>query len=201
MSFAILVSMSLFALAASLSPGPVNLVCLSTGVRFKFSVGFIFVTGSTLGFIALFVLIGLVLQESLAVLPWLTPFLKLASVVFLLYLSYQMYVDNGEISPEKANQAPSFWTGAIMQWLNPKAWLASLSGIISYTSTPTGYDTYLLFVFAFLYLPICLLSLSTWVVAGRALGHWLETPAKIRLLNKSLAFGLAASCLYILLCS
>ncbi|MDP1136747.1 LysE family translocator, partial [Klebsiella pneumoniae] len=59
MTLTLILPMTAFALAASISPGPVNLVCLSSGTRYPISRGLIFVTGATLGFIALFMTIGL----------------------------------------------------------------------------------------------------------------------------------------------
>ena len=59
MSLSIILPMSAFALVASVSPGPVNLVCLSSGTRYPVSQGLVFVTGATLGFIALFMAVGL----------------------------------------------------------------------------------------------------------------------------------------------
>ena len=82
-----------------------------------------------------------------------------------------------------------------MQWLNPKAWLATASGIGAYTS---GDDLPLLLTFATLYLPICWLSLSCWVVAGALLREHVHRPAGLRLLNRTLAILLAASCFYLL---
>jgi|GEM_PF-3612496 len=49
MSLAMILPMSAFALAASISPGPVNLVCLSSGTRYPLTQGLVFVTGATLG--------------------------------------------------------------------------------------------------------------------------------------------------------
>ncbi|GAA78582.1 hypothetical protein [Pseudoalteromonas sp. BSi20495] len=49
MTLSLIMSMSLFALAASLSPGPVNLVSLSSA-RYGLRTGLMFITGATLGF-------------------------------------------------------------------------------------------------------------------------------------------------------
>ena len=65
MSLSIILPMSAFALVASVSPGPVNLVCLSSGTRYPVSQGLVFVTGATLGFIALFMAVGLGLNSLL----------------------------------------------------------------------------------------------------------------------------------------
>ncbi|SBS34724.1 Cysteine/O-acetylserine efflux protein [Marinomonas aquimarina] len=186
-----LVSMSLFALAASLSPGPVNLVGVSSGARYGIRVGLKFVTGATLGFIALFLLIGLGLQQLIKALPELMWYLKWAGVAFLLYISYQLWRDSGELPAEQQQNQPTPWLGALMQWLNPKAWLASISGIAAYTAPN---DAQGIWLFAGLYLVICWLSLMVWVLLGAWMGEWLNTPKRIRLLNRTLAMGLIGSC-------
>ncbi len=196
MTSALLLSMALFAFAASFSPGPVNLLSVSAGARYGIRSGLSFVTGATLGFILLFVLIGVGLQQVLSVLPVLTQLLQWLGVAFLLYLSYQLFSDNGELAAQSGKKAPDFITGALMQWLNPKAWLASLSGIAAYIPEA---DTSQVLIFAGIYLPICWLSLSAWLWAGIALRHYLQKPASMRLLNKSLALLLAASCIPLLI--
>lgn len=191
----LLLPMSAFALAASISPGPVNLVCLSSGSRYPLWVGLVFVSGATLGFIALFLAVGLGLNRLLAQWPLLLELLRWGGIVFLLYLAWQLWRDEGRLPADRTQRAPGFVTGALMQWLNPKAWLASLAGIAAYTG---GQLTPLL-VFAGLYLPICWLSLATWVLAGAFLRRWVQRPAWLVAFNRTLAVLLAASCLYLLL--
>lgn len=195
MTLSLLLSVSAFALAASISPGPVNLTCLSSGARHPISLGLRFVTGATLGFIVLFLAIGLGLLAVMEQIPGFEKILTTAGIAFLLYLSYGLFRDDGVLEETGAQPAPGFWAGALMQWLNPKAWLATASGIGAYT---TGDDLPLLMTFAALYLPICWLSLSCWVVAGAFLGGQVRQPGGLRILNRTLAVLLAASCLYLL---
>lgn len=195
MTLSLLLPMSAFALAASISPGPVNLVCLSSGTRYRPGTGLVFVSGATVGFIALFVAVGLGLHSLLAVIPGFSLTLELAGIGFLLYLSYRLFSDDGRI-PENADpKAPGFMTGALMQWLNPKAWLASASGISAYTA---GADMTQILVFAAIYAPICWLSLGSWVFAGAFLKRYVQRPAVLRAINRTLAGLLAASCLWLL---
>ncbi|MEX1058489.1 MAG: LysE family translocator, partial [Natronospirillum sp.] len=84
---------------------------------------------------------------------------------------------------------------ALMQWLNPKAWLASASGIAAYTSAN---DLQQVAVFALVYLPICWLSLSSWVYAGTFLRRYVQRPMVLATVNRVLAALLAASCVYLL---
>ncbi|MDN3556829.1 LysE family translocator [Halomonas maura] len=196
MNLSLLLPMSAFALAASISPGPVNLVCLSSGTRYPLARGLVFVSGATLGFIALFIAVGLGLYSLLAMAPGINEALRWAGVAFLLYLSVRLFRDDGRLPEDAAQRAPGFMTGALMQWLNPKAWLASASGIGAYTS---GHDLQQVLLFAALYLPICWLSLGSWVYAGAFLRRYVHRPAVLVTINRSLAVLLAASCVYLLL--
>lgn len=194
MSLSLILPMSAFALAASISPGPVNLVCLSSGTRYPVSRGLIFVTGATLGFIALFVAVGLGLYSLLTMVPMLETLLRWGGVAFLLYLSIKLAMDSGQLPETGVDKAPGFGTGAIMQWLNPKAWLASASGIGAYTSAN---DLNQILLFASLYLPICWLSLACWVYAGAFLRRYVQRPVVLMAINRTLALLLAISCLYL----
>ncbi|SDX14964.1 LysE family translocator [Marinobacter mobilis] len=196
MTLSLILPMSAFALAASISPGPVNLMCLSSGTRYPVSRGLVFVTGATLGFIVLFVAVGLGLYSLLTLVPGLETLLRWAGVAFLLYLSVRLAIDNGQLPERDEGNAPGFGTGALMQWLNPKAWLASASGIGAYTSAN---DLQQVLLFAGVYLPICWLSLACWVYAGASLRRYVGKPAVLVAVNRLLALLLGVSCLYLLI--
>lgn len=187
--------MAAFALAASISPGPVNIVCLSSGTHYPIVKGLVFVAGATLGFIALFLAIGAGLYSLLSVAPLLETFLRWAGILFLLYLSYQLLQHDGRLQELGGVKAPGFMAGVMMQWLNPKAWLASAAGIGAYT---TASEPYQLWLFASLYLPICWLSLASWVYAGAFLKRYVHRPIILLTINRALAICLAASALVLL---
>lgn len=192
----LILPMCAFALAASISPGPVNLVCLSSGTRYPVTTGLTFVTGATLGFIVLFIAVGLGLYSLLAMVPGLQSVLRWVGVAFLLYLSIKLALDSGELPDAGSKKAPGFTTGVLMQWLNPKAWLASASGIGAFTNAN---DLNQIVLFAALYLPICWLSLACWVYAGAFLRRYVQKPVILMTTNRTLALLLAASCVYLLI--
>ena len=74
--------MAAFALAASISPGPVNLVALSAGARYGLRASLRHVTGATLGFTLLLLAVGLGLQQLLQQLPPLKMLLHWSGVAF-----------------------------------------------------------------------------------------------------------------------
>ncbi|WP_047304754.1 LysE family translocator [Pseudomonas fluorescens] len=188
-------SMAAFALAASITPGPVNIVALGSGARFGFRASLRHVTGATLGFVLLLVLIGLGLHELLHQWPILTQGIRLFGVAFLLYMAWKLARDEGRLDADAAARAPSAWYGALMQWLNPKAWLACVAGMGAFAADG---DLGLVWLFAGLYLLICYLSIACWAYVGSCLRHYLSDPAQMRLFNRSMAALLAASAAYLL---
>lgn len=195
MNLSTLLPMAAFALAASISPGPVNLVCLSSGTRYGLRTGLWFVSGATAGFLLLFLLVALGLHTVLSSVPGFSAALHGAGIAFLLFLSYQLLCDDGRLAEPSDSAAPGFGYGALMQWLNPKAWLASGAGIAAYAG---GGDLQLTVAFTLLYAPICWLSLSCWVLAGAYLRRFVQRPALMRVVNRALALMLVLSCLFLL---
>ncbi|WP_339071532.1 LysE family translocator [Pseudomonas idahonensis] len=187
-------SMAAFALAASITPGPVNIVALGSGARFGFRASLRHVAGATLGFVLLLVLIGLGLHELLRQWPLLTQGIRLFGVAFLLYMAWKLARDDGRLDADAAARAPSAWYGALMQWLNPKAWLACVAGMGAFAAYG---DVGLVWLFAGLYLLICYLSIACWAYAGSCLRHYLSNPAQMRLFNRCMAALLAVSAAYL----
>lgn len=192
----VLLSMAAFALASSISPGPVNVVALSAGARHGLIASMRHVSGATVGFTVLLLLIGLGLHELLARVPGAIDVVKWAGIAFLLYMAYKLAIDDGRLGAGQPSRAPSFAHGAAMQWLNPKAWLASLAGMGAYAANG---DAALIWKFAALYFAICYLSIASWAYAGTFLRQYLREPKRVRLFNRIMAALLAASALYLLI--
>jgi threonine/homoserine/homoserine lactone efflux protein len=188
-------SMAAFALASSISPGPVNIVALTAGAQFGLRAAMRHVSGATIGFTVLLLLIGLGLSEVLSRWPWLTESIRLAGVAFLLYMAYRLASDDGRLSAKPTLQ-PTMLYGAMMQWLNPKAWLASVAGMGLFA---TAGDAPSVWRFAVIYFVICYASLACWAYAGSFLRHYLGNAARLRLFNRIMAALLVGCAAYLLL--
>ncbi|MFJ4157598.1 LysE family translocator [Pseudomonas sp. NPDC089752] len=186
-------SMAAFALAASISPGPVNVVALASGARHGLRASLWHVAGATLGFCLLLVLVGLGVHELLLSWPLLAVALHWGGVAFLLYMAWKLARDAGQLDDTHPHRAPSAWHGAAMQWLNPKAWLAAVAGVGTYT----GGEQSLLWLFTWIYGPICFISVACWAWAGSVIRQYLLDSRYIRRLNWGLAVLLIASAMYL----
>ena len=191
----LLLSMAAFALAASISPGPVNLVALAAGARHGLRPALRHVTGATLGFCLLLLLVGYGLHAVLRQWPGLTDALRWAGILFLLYMAWKLAADDGGLGDGNSGKPPSMGYGALMQWLNPKAWLACVAGVGAYT----GGEQQLLWLFTWIYGPICFVSVASWAWAGSVIRQCLGNPRQMRLLNRGLAVLLVASAAYLVI--
>lgn len=179
----LILSMAAFALVASLSPGPVNLVGFNTGLTHGWRPALRHVAGATLGFVVLLLAVGLGLHEVLATWPLLLDVLRLAGALFLLYLAWKLARAPGDLGTGRLAHCPGFRDGALLQCLNPKAWLAAAAGVALFV----GEDRGRLALFAGLYLVICFASLACWAVAGELLRGRALSARRLQLLNRALA--------------
>lgn len=190
----LMISMAAFALAASITPGPVNIVALSSGAQFGFRASQRHVAGATLGFVLLLVLMGLGLHELLRMWPVLTRVVQLAGVAFLLFMAWKLALDDGRLSAGQSGKAPSMFYGALMQWLNPKAWLACVAGMGAFVADG---DARLVWQFAAIYLVICYLSVGCWAYAGTFLRGYLSNAKGLRWFNRTMALLLVVCAGYL----
>lgn len=177
-----LLPMALFAASLSLAPGPVNLIILSTALNHGVRAPLRFITGATLGFTALLVLTGLGLSATQALAQGWMDLLSCIGATVILYFGYGLLRAEGSLDTQNA-PIPGFWQGAALQWLNPKAWIACLSGVALFNLQGKTLE---LIQFSTLYCVVCFCGIGAWAVLGHNLTRWLDTARKRRALNATL---------------
>lgn len=195
MTTSLFLSMAAFALVSSITPGPVNIVALRCGTQYGLRAAMRHVTGATIGFSALLFLTGLGLHQLMLRWPQLTMVIQWAGVGFLLFMAWKLAVDNGQLNLEKARAGPSLRYGAMMQWLNPKAWLASLAGMGAFVARG---EIVLVWQFTLIFFLVCYVSIAAWAYAGIVLRRFLHDPRHMRAFNRLMAALLAASAVYLI---
>lgn len=176
---ALLTTMTIFSLSMSMSPGPVNMAIASSGANHGVWRTLPFVTGATLGFTVLLLAVGLALRWMTDGVAALMPVLGCAGALFIAWVGWQIASSDGDIRSE-AGKAPTFLQGWLLQWLNPKAWIACASGAALF-SDPASHTTFALF--AAVYFIVCYLSLGAWAVLGHQLSFFLTSRRRVRLFN------------------
>ena len=189
----LIIAMSLFAFSMSVSPGPVNLVTFSSGLNYGFRPTLPFVAGAASGFTLLLVVVGLGLGEIIALNPLLMQVLAYSGSAFICYLGYKIATADPQL-PVSPESRPRFFQGAILQWLNPKAWIGSLAGVSAFEAT-LGNG---LIVFAGLYLVICFFSVSVWAYAGAMISDLLRDRRTLQWCNRAMGGVLIVVAIYLL---
>ena len=177
-----LIAMALFAFTMSISPGPVNLITLSAGLNHGTRHALGFVSGATIGFTALLLVIGLglaVIEESFA---YVVDTLTFFGAALIVYFGYKLFTSSGDL--QMADQPiPNFWQGAALQWLNPKAWGACIAAVGLFKLNESLSTLY---GFVGLYCVICFFGIGSWAVFGSQMERFLRTPTRRQLMNKVL---------------
>ncbi|MCG8564217.1 MAG: LysE family translocator [Desulfobacterales bacterium] len=187
-------AMCLFALSMSISPGPVNLITLSTGVNHGFKRALPFVSGATIGFTLLLILTGMGVGALMSRFPLALQAMALVGALFICWIGWQIAASDPSLTLEQ-REIPGFSKGFLLQWLNPKAWSACLAGISAFNTAAAPSR---LAVFALLYFIICYLSIGSWAVAGEKLKAVLGKPERLKLFNRVLGAGLMGVAVYLL---
>jgi threonine/homoserine/homoserine lactone efflux protein len=190
----ILIAMFSFSLVMSISPGPVNMVIVSSGANYGVRQTFPFVSGAVIGFTLLLLFVGLGFYKIINAYPFFLKYLGIAGSIFIVYMGYMIASSKPEIDIEKHTR-PTFPQGFLMQWLNPKAWMASMAGV-SLFSAPNSH--YLFLTFSMIYFVVCYLSLFAWSVLGDKVTILLNSESRIDYFNKLMGGLLIATACFLL---
>lgn len=168
-----------FSLAMPITPGPVNMVIISSGISHGFGRTMPFVSGATIGFTLLLAAIGFGFYQLLEAYPKSFNYLAMAGSAYVLYIGYRIAMASGSIDVSERAR-PRFHEGFLLQWLNPKAWVACVSGVALF-SQPESQTS--LIVFVLIYFMVCYVSLAAWALVGERARLLLDTDMRVRAFN------------------
>src|SRR5580704_6151711 len=173
-------AMFFFSLAMSISPGPVNMVIVSSGANYGVKRTMPYVSGATIGFTLLLLFIGLGFFKVINAYPFFLKYVALGGWLFIMYKGYKIASSKSEIDVIKESATPKFYEGFLLQWLNPKAWIACVSGA-SIFSSAESYRPFLTFVS--IYFLVCYASLAVWAILGDRVSTLLNSHFRLRFFN------------------
>jgi len=190
----LLIAMCLFSLSMSFSPGPVNLIVLSTGASHGFQKALPITSGATIGFTLLLLLTGLGLENFAARSEAFFDILAYGGTGFICYIGFKILTSDTKLVTT-AEKPASFMTGFIMQWVNPKAWGACLAGISAFNAV---HSLSILATFVSIYFVVCYVSIAAWAMMGAKVSHLLQTPRNLKIFNTVMGISLIFVALYLL---
>lgn len=169
-------SFLIYSFIITFTPGPTNIVILSTVHHFGTKKAMEYTYGATIAF-GLLLAASAVLNTMLAaVLPKILIFMQIIGTFYMLYLAYQIY--RMDASKASSSKTGGFLSGFLMQFLNPKVVLFTITVIPGFI-LPYYTDMKVVSLSVLAITIIGFLAFCTWVLFGAIFKKFLQKHEKI----------------------
>lgn len=180
-----------YSFVMSITPGPNNVMLTASGASFGFrrTVPHLFgiCTGCAVQMIAVCAGLGTLFHQW----PMLQTLLQWVGAAYLIYLGWKL-LGSGEVRQGHAAQPVGFFQAAAFQFVNPKAWVMSLTAVALFLPTDVSVLTacgYLVTMMVLINAP----CITVWALFGTWLRGFLTRPARRMGFNIAMALALAAT--------
>lgn len=172
----------LFALAASISPGPTNLLILAHGARRGLRASLAPIMAACCAAAAVVWLVGMGLGALLLRYPLAQLAMSWASALWLSWLAWKMLRSASAPLLAGSDGGLGPLSAATLQVVNPKVWVTAVAmvGLFATPALPMGW-------LALVFLLVALPSMTAWALMGIGSARWLRSSRALRLFNQGLA--------------
>ncbi|MGE7763334.1 LysE family translocator [Peribacillus sp. NPDC097895] len=185
-------SFLIYCFIVTFTPGPTNIVILSTVHSFGPKKALEYTYGATIAFGVLLVISAMLNTLLITIIPKILIVMQIVGSLYMFYLAYQIY--KMDTSKPHVNETATFRSGFLMQFLNPKVVLFTMTVIPSFIMPHyTAMSAVTISVLAITL--IGLLAFITWVLFGTIFKKFLQNHSKI--VNVIMALFLAYSAVMI----
>lgn len=192
MSHSLFVAFLMFALVMFFTPGPNNIMVLSSGLTYGFRRTIPHIAGITVGFAFMVAAVGFGLGTVFIAFPALQTILKYVGAAYMIYLALQIGTAEPEAPEQDNSRGPmTFWGAALFQWVNAKGWVMVIGTITAYAAI-AAFPWNILIQTA-VSLAMGTVSTVAWTLFGTALRPILTSPRAVRAFNIVMAILLLAS--------
>ncbi len=193
MTAQLVTGLALFAFVSAITPGPNNIMLLTSGVNFGFRRTVPHMLGVIVGFLLMMLCVALGAAAVFRAVPVLHDVLKVGGALYLLWLAWRIAnAGPASLSGESQVARPmrfleAFW----FQWVNPKAIAMALTAIAVYAGAADFWQggAIVLLVFAV----ATLFSVTLWTGFGLGLRPMLQNARAVRVFNIVMAVLLVVS--------
>jgi threonine/homoserine/homoserine lactone efflux protein len=186
-----------FVTVAAITPGPGNVMLTAAGANAGIRRGLPCLFGIDAGMGLMMFAVAFGLGAVVLGHPQIAIGMKWGGAAFLLWLAWKIASARGDGTAADARLV-GFFAAALLQWVNPKAWLVATSAAATYLQAGTSPLAQALWMTA-LFLAAALPSGFVWLAFGTALRRLLSSPRRMRAFNVAMGVLLAASIVPIVL--
>ncbi|MBS0579087.1 MAG: LysE family translocator [Proteobacteria bacterium] len=182
-----------YAFAMSITPGPNNVMLTASGATFGFRRTLPHLLGVVFGFVVQLLAVCLGLSVLFTRWPALQTALSWAGAAYLVYLGARMLRSAGA-QAEGESRPVRFLEAAMFQFLNPKAWVMSITSAALFLPQELGLfarSAYMALVMEGVGVP----CMAAWALFGSSLKNFLAAPRARVVFNGFMAVTLAGTAL------
>ena len=192
MSQPLFIAFVVFAVVMFFTPGPNNIMLLSSGLTYGFRRTLPHVAGIAIGFAFMIGAVGIGFGAVFIAYPVLQTILKFAGAAYLIYLAAAIAMSEPVSAGQDNQRGPmTFWGAAAFQWVNVKGWVMVIGTITAYAGIASF--PWNIAIQTALSLLLGVVSCATWALFGSALRPLLTSRRMVRAFNIVMAILLLAS--------
>ncbi len=190
-----IISITSFALASVLTPGPNNIMLLSSGLTFGYRRTIPHALGVNFGFPVMVVCVGLGIGKVFEIFPFIYSVLKVVGISYLLWMAW--HIANTKGSPDTKNKKGkpfTFFQAALFQWVNPKAWVTAITSTATFiTDQQIAYIQVM--IISCIYFLSAIISTNSWSLGGVILKRFIQNERFVQIFNIIMAILIVGSIL------
>ena len=187
-----LLSLSLFMLGTSCSPGPNNIVASYSGFNFGVIKTFPHMLGVIFGFTTVVCVLNFGLINIFKIYPLIQEILKISGSIFLVYLAYKIAFSKNVKENKKENPV-KFIETFFFQFLNPKGVIVAIIIVSTYVESGNNFINYSFWVILVSFL-CALISITFWTFVGKFFRKFATNEKFIKVFNYVMS-SLLLSCI------
>jgi len=189
-----ILSVVLFAISSSVTPGPNNIMVMTSGLNFGVRRSLPLLGGICLGFALMLLMVGLGFAQLFSLFPSLSMLVKVVGTLYLLYLAWLIAISRDVGQSSSHTQPFGFIKGALFQWVNAKAWVVAIGAISAFTTVGEQFALQNLTI-ATTFLIVSFPCVGVWLLFGSLLKRYLSDSRYLRGFNLTMAALLVLSVL------
>ena len=176
-----ILSLSLFMLGTSCSPGPNNIVASYSGFNFGVAKTFPHMLGVIFGFTSVVSVLNFGLINIFKLYPLIQEILKISGSIFLVYLAYKIAFSKNTKESKKENPV-KFVETFFFQFLNPKGVIVAIIIVSTYVESGSNFVNYSFWVILVSFIT-AFISITFWTFVGKFFRRFATNEKFIKIFN------------------
>lgn len=167
-----------YVLLTTFTPGPNNIMAMSYASKYGFKKSLHLFFGIITGFVIVFSISNMFSVALYSIIPTIKPFMTIIGAVYILWLAFKIYKSKPGHDGHEEKHANNFITGMLLQFVNPKLILYSIT--TASTFIVPYYDGFFVLVLFTLVLGFLgLMSIFSWAAFGALFQKFFSNHSKV----------------------